>query len=106
MPDFVAEQVDLNGTESTGLTIRAPGETFRVELAVPGFYNAYNGDLSQGWSDGMYHSRHNTIGDGASQNMGQMYRTRAEAAMALRIEMSRNFAKKLAELDRIIREES
>jgi lipid II isoglutaminyl synthase (glutamine-hydrolysing) len=42
-PDFVAERVDLQGTESTGLTIRAPGETFRVDLAVPGFYNAYNG---------------------------------------------------------------
>lgn len=80
----------------------SPMTRHRAQIAIGWFYSSYNGDLSQGWSDGMYHSRHNITGDSATQNMGQMYRTRREAAMALRIEMSRNFAKKLAAVDRII----
>lgn len=84
----------------------SPMNRHRTRIALGWFYNAYNGDLAQGWSDGMYHSRHNTTGEHASQDMGQMYRTKAEAAMAMRIEMSRDFAKKLAAVDRIIREGS
>jgi UDP-N-acetylmuramyl tripeptide synthase len=42
-PDIVAESVELQGTEATRLTVRAGDQTFPVELAVPGFYNAYNG---------------------------------------------------------------
>ncbi len=42
-PDIVAEAVALEGTEATRLTVRAGDQTFPVELAVPGFYNAYNG---------------------------------------------------------------
>ena len=41
--DIVAERVDLRGTESTRLAIRAPAGAFSVDLALPGFYNAYNG---------------------------------------------------------------
>lgn len=72
------------------------------EAALGWFYNAYAGLVTQGWSDGMSHSVNNTTGDYGSQRMGQMYRTRAEAAMAMRIEMSREFAKKLAAVDRVI----
>ena len=42
-PQVVAERVDLHGTESTRLEIRSPRESFAVELALPGLYNAYNG---------------------------------------------------------------
>jgi hypothetical protein len=74
----------------------------RTRIALGWFCNAYNGEVSQGWSDGMYHSRHNITGDSASQNIGRMYRTKQEAAMALRHEMSREFAKKLVAVDRIV----
>lgn len=70
--------------------------------ALGWFYNAYNGAVTQGWSDGMSHSRNNITGDSASQQMGRMYRTKAEAAMVMRLEMSRDFATKLAAVDRII----
>ncbi len=42
-PDIAATRVDLLGTEATRLEIRSPAGTFAVDLAVPGFYNAYNG---------------------------------------------------------------
>ncbi len=76
----------------------------RTRIALGWFHNAYAGRLDQGWSDGVHHSRNNVTGDSASQNMGQMYRTKAEAAMVMRLEMSRDFAKKLAAVDRIIAE--
>lgn len=75
------------------------------EGAIGWFYNSYTGDVTQGWSDGMYHNTRNVTGDSASQRMGEMYRTKAEAAMAMRVEMSRQFAAKLAAIDRIIRGE-
>lgn len=73
--------------------------------ALGWFYNSHNGSVTRGWSDGMYHGRDNITGDYGSQNMGRMYRTKAEAAMAMRLEMSRDFAEKLAAVDRIIRGE-
>lgn len=42
-PDVSATRVVLDGTESSHLTVRAPGETFEVTLKVPGLYNVYNG---------------------------------------------------------------
>jgi UDP-N-acetylmuramyl tripeptide synthase len=42
-PDIAAEAVELVGTESTRLTIRAAGTSFPVQIGLPGFYNAYNG---------------------------------------------------------------
>jgi hypothetical protein len=80
---------------------------FRVRHAALGwFYNAYSASITQGWSDGMSHGRDNVTGDHGSQGMGRIYRSKTDAAMALRIEMSRDFAKKLAAVDRIIREET
>lgn len=83
----------------------SPMNRHRTRIALGWFHNAYNSDLTQGWSDGMYHSRHSTTGDHASQHMGRMYRTKREAAMAMRLEMSRDFARKLAAVDRVIRGE-
>lgn len=77
---------------------------YRERSAALGwFYNAYNGRITQGWSDGISHNSGNITGEYGSQNMGRMYRTEAEAAMAMRLEMSRDFARKLATVDRIIR---
>ncbi len=42
-PDIVAETVELLGTEATRLTVHSPGGHFTVQIALPGFYNAYNG---------------------------------------------------------------
>src|SRR5690242_7351530 len=56
------------------------------DAALGWFWNSYgSGTVTQGWSDGMCHGRDNITGDMASQNMGQMYRTKAEAAMAMRL---------------------
>jgi hypothetical protein len=74
----------------------------RRNAALGWFYNAHTCELSRGWSDGMSHSRHNITGDSGSQNMGCMYRTKGDAARALRHEISRDYAKRLAAVDRII----
>ena len=42
-PDIVAETVELLGTEAARLTVRSPQGHFTVQIALPGFYNAYNG---------------------------------------------------------------
>lgn len=93
--------------EATKVRVRPESDVrgYGRELVALGWFtNAHSGELSQGWSDGMYHNRHNITGDSASHNMGRMYRTRSEAAMSLRLEMSRLFAGKLAAIDRSIRE--
>lgn len=69
------------------------------------FYNAHNGQITEGWSDGISHCRHGRDGS-ASQEMGRMYRTREEAAKAMRLEMSRHFATRLSAVDRVIRGEA
>lgn len=67
------------------------------------FTNAYSQRLTYGCSNGI---SHNNDGDKTTtQNMGQMYRTKADAARAMRFEMTEDFAKKLAAVDRIISEE-
>jgi hypothetical protein len=77
------------------------GRTRKVALGW--VYNAYGeGRIEPAWSDGVSHGRGNHTGDSASQGMGRLYRSEAEAAMALRLEMSRDFARKLAAVDRIV----
>ena len=92
-----AAKVDLPSRSNSPMRTR--------QGAVGWFFNAYNARLSRGWSDGMYHNSDSEFGDRASQQMGRMYRTREEAAKAMRLEMSRDFARKLAAVDRIIRGE-
>lgn len=73
------------------------------KAAIGWFYNAYSGTLTKGWSDGYHINRNSQYGDGASMAGGDpMFKTRKEAAMALRLDMTREFAKKLAAIDRII----
>lgn len=72
----------------------------RQKVARGWFCNAYNGSLTYGCSDGTHHdSRGDTTG---TQGMGIMYRTKADAARAMRLEMTEKFAEKLAAVDRII----
>lgn len=74
--------------------------------AIGWFFNAHTGEVTKGWSNGVSHCREGEYGDSsASQQHGRIYRTREQAAMAMRIEMSREFARKLAAVDRIIRGE-
>lgn len=64
------------------------------------FYNAHNGYLSYGCSDGYFHDR---VGDTtSSQTAGYMFATKAEAARAMRHDMTIAFAAKLAAVDRMI----
>jgi hypothetical protein len=89
--------------EAAKVKLTPTRSVYRERSAALGwFYNAHSGDVTQGWSDGIAHSRDNVTGDHGSQNMGRMYRTKALAAMAMRLEMSRDFAKRLAAVDRII----
>jgi len=74
--------------------------------ALGWFFNAYTGSLTQGWSDGVSHNSHSLDEGSATQGIGRIYRSREEAAMALRLDMSRGFAGKLAAVDRIIRGEA
>lgn len=85
------------------LTPRDQSVTRGSRVAALGwFYNKHTGLVSQGWSSGHLHNTHNITGDSASQGCGRMFRTHREAAMALRLEMSRDFAAKLAAVDRLI----
>lgn len=67
------------------------------------FQNAYSVRITRGWSDGHHCNRDAEYGDGASRMDGnKMYATKQEAAMAMRLEMTREFARKLASVDRVI----
>ena len=100
---MTVEEIKANIVE----LIKGDASVFRTRRAALGwFYNAHYREVSQGWSDGTYHSRNNITGDLGSQTRGQIYHTKADAAMAMRFEMSRDFAKKLASVDRIIRGEA
>lgn len=82
---------------------KVPIKSVFTRNAVAGFFiNSHSLEISEGFSDGMSHSRRG--GQSWSQNMGQMYRSKREAAMALRYAISRDSAKRLAAVDRIIRE--
>jgi hypothetical protein len=78
------------------------------EVARGWFYNANIGSYSQytvtyGCSDGIYHNR-----DGdtpSSQNIGRMYATRLEALQALRIDLTEQCARILADVDKQIAEQ-
>lgn len=80
------------------------------QVARGWFYNAYLGGagdyanrVTYGCSDGIGHDR-----DGdttSSQNMGRMYRTRGEAVMAMRHELTTACAEVLAKVDRMLVEE-
>lgn len=73
----------------------------RPQLVARGwFYNAHNGYLSYGCSDGNYHDR---MGDVTStQTAGYMFATKVDAARAMRHDMTIAFAAKLAAVDRMI----
>jgi hypothetical protein len=64
-------------------------------------HNAYTATVTPAWSSGYTHGRNHT-GDGGTQGMGRIYRTEAEAALAMRWEMCRDFAKKLRAVDLLI----
>lgn len=82
-------------------SVSAHGATKRA--ARGWFQNAYSAHVTSGWSDGYHCNRHSDYGDSASRVEGQkMYATRQAAAMAMRLEMTREFARKLAAVDRII----
>ena len=71
--------------------------------AIGWFYNAYLGTVTRGWSDGYIINRDSQYGDGGSRTDKEpIFKTHKEAAMALRLDMTREFAKKLAAIDRII----
>lgn len=66
------------------------------------FYNAFSQSLSYGCSDGHFHDRN---GDTTStQQIGYMFATKADAARALRCDLTIEYATKLAAVDRIIAE--
>lgn len=79
--------------------------SWRHEVCRGWFCNAHTGEVYEGWSDGMSHNPRGWEVSLASQGMGRMYRTREDAAKALRLEMSQKFAAALARVDRIIRGE-
>jgi hypothetical protein len=75
----------------------------RVALGY-GFNDYGIGRVFPMWSDGHCHGRDNHTGDSASQNMGRMYRTKREAAIALRLALAKRCGEILAAADRLIKE--
>lgn len=73
------------------------------KAAIGWFYNAHSETVTRGWGDGFYINRDSHYGDAPSRSDGNpMFKTRKEAAMALRLDMTRKFARKLAAIDRVI----
>lgn len=73
------------------------------KAAVGWFFNSYSMVVTKGWSDGYHINRNSSFGDEASRGEGeQMFKTKSEAAMAMRIEVTKDFARKLAAVDRMI----
>lgn len=72
-----------------------------ARVALGWFFSCWSGctSISQGWSDGVYHSHHNVTGDSSARGMGQMYRTEADALLAARWAMCRDHAKALRSID-------
>lgn len=73
------------------------------KVAVGWRENAHNGRVERVWSTG------HTCGtlfdgklSGGSQGMGTMYRTKAEAILAMRWDMCRDFARKLFAVDQML----
>jgi len=72
------------------------------DVARGWFCNAYSGSVTYGCSNGVNHNR-----DGdrtTTQGTGKMYRYKSEALRAMRIEMTIDYAKKLAAVDWFISE--
>lgn len=69
------------------------------------FMNAYNGEISEGCSTGVFHSRRSTTKTD-SQNAGKMYDSKLDALKAMRHEMTREFAEKLRKVDQKIEAEN
>lgn len=67
-----------------------------------GYYiNSYNAKITRGCSNGIGHNRDGIDGT-TTQNPGCMYRTEQEAALALRWQLCRSYARELAALDKVI----
>lgn len=81
---------------------RSVYKTRRVYLGW--WFNAYGRRVEPAWSDGAIHGWGNHTGDGGSKGSGTIYRTKADAAIALRWAMCREFAKALYAVDKIIAE--
>ena len=79
---------------------------YRQAAALGWVHNAYSQTVEPAWSTGVSHGRGNHTGDGGSQGRGRIYRTRAEAALAMRWEMCRAFAAQLRAVDLLIAESS
>lgn len=75
------------------------------KVALGWVHNAYSMRVEPAWSNGINHGRGNHTGDGGSQGMGRLYRSKSEAALAMRWEMCREFARKLRSVDIIIKGE-
>lgn len=86
----------------TAPQVDAGGAYGYKRTAAAGFFiNSHSGTITAGFSCGTSHSRD---GYGSwGQEKGQMYRTKREAAMALRHKMTAIFAQKLAAIDAIIK---
>lgn len=80
-------------------------KTRRVALGY-GFNEYARGRVYRMWSSGHSHGCGNHTGDSASQNMGKMYRTQREAAIALRLALTRRCGDILANADRLIEQAS
>lgn len=72
-------------------------------LVIGWWMNAYNGEADQGCTDGMYHSRRSTTKTD-TQTAGVFWPTKLDALKAMRIEMSKDYARKLAAVDARIAE--
>lgn len=69
------------------------------KIAKGWFFNSYSAEVGPAWSDGMSHGLRNWTGDNASQRMGEIYRTKREALLALRWTKCREIAKQLRAID-------
>jgi len=69
------------------------------------WFNTYSGTVERGWSSGSAHGWGNDDGRFGSQGMGRIYRTKSEAALALRWELCRQFAAKLRLADKMMEAE-
>ena len=72
--------------------------------AYIGSHTSYGGRVTYGCSDGIHHS---TEGDTTTtQDCGRMYRTKADAVMALRHDLTTQCAEILAKVDRLLADEA
>lgn len=97
------EEIDLLREEIPRKDKSVAGYGDHIKAARGWFYNTYSRVVTRGWSDGWICNRDSEFGDGASRMEGnKMFATKQAAAMAMRIEMTREMADQLARVDRII----